>query len=321
MYRKLPIFLVVFIFVFLFAGPMPLYAAQDVANMSASVSVNSRFEMGIFPTSLDFPAKDPEQTTDIRETTLWCSSNNNNPWVVEIYNLSELTSGAYTISNDNFNWWGWSTGSGAWHAGTGKMSTTPFICYEAGMNEYITTTTVEIHLGFNVNIPANQPAGIYTSAMIVKMRDTSTFQEVEHTLNVTVEVNPKLTMSLSEANLYFGEVDPNSTTDTKALYLFCETNANSSWEVRISVISPLTSETYTIPNENFHWWGWATNGSGTWNPGTGYLDTSPQTFYNCGIDEVVTSSPIEITLQFNIGVPKTQAMGTYSTTMVLTMTE
>lgn len=314
------VFLGTLIFTLSFIRATAVYAAEDSANMSASVNVNSVFEMGVFPTSLDFPAVDPAATTATKEITLLCSTNNDNPWTLEIYDMAELSSGTFTIPNDNLNWWGWSAGSGTWHAGMATMSTMPFTFYEGGMNEYM-TSALEVHLSFNVDIPSNQEAGTYTTTIIVKMRDASTLEEIEATLNVSVEVNPRFTMSLSETNLNFGTVNPDVTTETKSLSLFYETNNNNPWEARISVVSPLTSETFTVPNENFNWWGWTTNGSGTWNAGSGHVDIIPHTFYYAGPDEAITSSPVEVTLQFNIKVPADQVAGAYATTLVITMTE
>jgi hypothetical protein len=82
---------------------------------------------------------------------------------------SELTSGTHTIPNDNFNWWGWATGSGTWNTGTSNMSTTPFTFYTAGPQDYITNPNVEIHLTFNIDIPQNQAAGTYSTTLVLTM--------------------------------------------------------------------------------------------------------------------------------------------------------
>jgi hypothetical protein len=145
--------------------------SQEIANMSASVSVNPVFSMDVFPTSMDFSSVDPGTTTETRELTLRCSTNNNNPWSLLLSDASELTSGAFTIPNNNFHWWGWSSGSGTWYAGTATMSTIPFTSYECGMDEYITVAPVEIHLTFNVDVPANQAAGTYTTTLVITMTE------------------------------------------------------------------------------------------------------------------------------------------------------
>ena len=140
-------------------------------NLTANVSVNPVFSFNVFPTSLDFTSADPGTTTGIKELTLWCSSNNNSAWSLQLSNLAELTSATFTIPNDNFNWWGWSEGSGAWHEGTTNLSTTPFTFYDCGLNEYITVNSVVIHLSFNVDIPGNQAAGSYSSTLVLTMTE------------------------------------------------------------------------------------------------------------------------------------------------------
>ena len=164
--------LVMFVFVlFLFLCLKTEYshAAQDISNMSATVGVNPVFGMTAFPLSLDFPLTDPGTTTEERQLTLWCSSNNGQPWSIQLSNLSELTSGSYTMPNDNFNWWGWSEGTGTWNVGTSNMSTTPFTFYDCSSDEYLTEADVVIHLSFNVDIPVNQMAGSYMSTLIITM--------------------------------------------------------------------------------------------------------------------------------------------------------
>ena len=147
------------------------YASQDIANMSASVSVNPVFGMGVFPTSMDFASVDPGTTTATTDLDVWCSTNASLPWTLQISDTAELTSGAFTVPNDNFHWWGWSPGSGTWYSGTAALSTTPFIFYECGLDEYITSAPVEIHLSFNVEVPANQAAGAYATTLVITMSE------------------------------------------------------------------------------------------------------------------------------------------------------
>jgi hypothetical protein len=88
------------------------------------------------------------------------------------------------------------------------------------------------------------------------------------------------------------------------------------------LVSELTSGTYTIPNENFHWRQKGTlNGSGTWYAGTGYLSTTSYNFYDSGPGEDITASPVELLLELDIAIPANQVAGTYATTLIFTMFE
>lgn len=164
LFGTLLLFIILF-FVYIETG----YAAQDIANMSTSVSVNSVFSMGVSPASLDFSSVDPGTTTAKKDIDVWCSTNGNVAWVLQISDTAELTSGAYTVPNENFHWWGWPSGRGTWYHGTGALSTTPFTFYECDLDEYITAAPVEVHLSFNIEVPATQAAGAYTSTLIITM--------------------------------------------------------------------------------------------------------------------------------------------------------
>ena len=299
-------------------------AAQQIGNMTTSVTVNSVFEMSTSSLTLDFGQVDPgpDSVTEMREISVFCETNNNNAWETSISTLSPLTSGIFTIPNENFHWWGWASGgSGTWNAGNGYLETVSHVFYTAGSEDYIISPPLGLTLQFNVAIPAGQAAGVYTTVMAIKMKDTLTLQEEEAIIDVTVEVNSEFNMSASESSIDFATIDPGLTTEAKSLYVFCNTNNNKPWNVNIKLVSELTSGTFTIPNENFHWWGWASNGEGTWDAGAGHLTTEPQTFYSAGLGEWITSSPVELTLQFNVDVPQNQVSGSYASTLVLTMTE
>lgn len=165
---------IIFVAVFtsFFAGIVEnVLASQQLENMQATVGVNAVFSISASPSSLDFGSVDPGTTTAPKDLYVACSTNNNNPWSVSISVLSELTSGTFTIPNNEFNWWGWTPGSGSWHAGTGYFSTTPFTFYDAGSDEYITSSPVELHLTFNIDVPSNQPAGTYATTIVLTMSE------------------------------------------------------------------------------------------------------------------------------------------------------
>ena len=147
------------------------FASQEVSNLDASVGVNPVFTISANPPTLNFGNVDPGITTEAKDLYVVCITNNNRPWSVSISITSELTSGTFTVPNDNFNWWGWATGSGTWNPGTGNLSTTPFAFYQAGSQDYITNPNVELHLTFNIDIPQNQAAGTYSTTLVLTMTE------------------------------------------------------------------------------------------------------------------------------------------------------
>jgi hypothetical protein len=170
MKARIVLFLLVSVFV-LVCSISDVFASQELSNLDASVGVNPVFTITASPSTLNFGNVDPGTTTEAKDLYVSCVTNNNKAWSVSMNIASELTSGVSTVPNENFNWWGWSNGSGTWNAGTGRMGTTPFVFYQAGARDYITSPNVELHLTFNVSIPQNQAAGTYSTTLILTMTE------------------------------------------------------------------------------------------------------------------------------------------------------
>lgn len=147
------------------------HGSDVLENMTASVGVNAVFDLQVMPASIDFSSVNPGVTTEAKDLTVWCSTNNNRAWCIMLSDSSELTAGSFTIPNSNFHWWGWPSGTGTWYEGTASMNTTPSTIYECGLDEYITPAPVELHLTFNVEVPQNQPAGTYTTTLMITMTE------------------------------------------------------------------------------------------------------------------------------------------------------
>jgi len=147
------------------------YASTEPANLDATVGVNPVFSITASPSSLDLGSVDPGETTPQKDVVLTCSTNNGTQWSVGINVTAELTCGSYTIPNEDFKWWGWTTGAGAVELGAGHLSATPFFFYEAHSTEYITAAPVEHHLTFCVEVPQGQAAGEYTTTLVFTMTE------------------------------------------------------------------------------------------------------------------------------------------------------
>jgi len=319
--KNLYIFLLI-IPILIFSLNIEVFAVDLTQPLDATVFVEQVFTMSATPLSIDFGSVDPDPDSSTETKTLFisCDTNNNNRWEMSIGLTSPLTSTIFVIPNQNFHWEGESSnGSGRWNTGTGHLDIVPQIFYSSGNNEFVTSSPVEFILRLRVDIPQSQAAGTYSTTMFVKMKDTSTSQEVITPLNVTLKVIPKFTMSASPSSLEFGQISPGQATGAKKLSISCSTNNNNPWSVSIHATSELASGVYTIPNENFYW-GEIETGYGE----TGYgrtMTTTPYTFYRSSIDEYITSSPVGLYLSFNINIPPRQPPGKYMTTLVLTMTE
>lgn len=309
----------------IFAISSVIFAADVIYPLEATVFVNQIFTMSATPLSIDFGSIDPAPseiiTTGEIDLSLSCETNNNNAWELSVWLTSPLTSGTFTIPNENFKWQGISANAtGTWNLGGEYLDTIPHTFYSAGNNELITPSPIELGLRLTVDIPLNQAAGTYATTLFVKMKDAETLEEIEISLDVSVEVSPVLIISVEPPGLDFGIVDPGTKTGSEDLTLECSANSNNPWNVRIHVVSELTSGIFTIPNENFYW---QSREAEEGQPGheEAAISAIPVIFYNCGPDEYITSSPVELLITFSIDVPPTQRAGTYITTLVMTITE
>jgi hypothetical protein len=332
MAKKISIFFIIITLIAI--GYTQVFAADREGPIEASVFVKQIFDLSVKPISLDFGEVESSAKA-IKSLTISCQTNNNNQWELSIVLQSPLTSGTFIIPNENFRWEKESSiGSGRWNVGRGYVDTTPYTFYSSGNDEYITPTgsPINFNLRFYVDVPMSQASGVYSTVMEVKMKDTITNQEVLAYLDVSVNVRARFALSVSSggggsvsggggygrlsvstSSLIFGKVEPGRTTERKELYITCSTNNNNPWSVSIHAISELTSESYTIPNDNFRWY----DSQGVVRS----MVTTPYTFYVSSPDEYITTLPVELCLGFEVNVPPTQPPGRYTTTLLLTMTE
>ena len=87
-------------------------AAETIENIIASVDVNPVFTMSTDVASLNFGQSGGGTTVGPRNVALDIESDHNNEWSVSVEAISPLTSGAFTIPNNNFRYSQVSGGSG-----------------------------------------------------------------------------------------------------------------------------------------------------------------------------------------------------------------
>jgi hypothetical protein len=132
-------------------------------------------------------------STAIKEFQLHVSNNHNNPWDITIKLLSPLTSGSYTIPNENFKYWGWG-GTGTWDLGPGHLETSPAGPFYTPLPSQLMIDYTGLTLQFVVeNIPAGQAAGLYTTSILVTMEDRATGEKIEQSVYVSIGIDSSLT--------------------------------------------------------------------------------------------------------------------------------
>ncbi|MBI2093654.1 MAG: hypothetical protein HYT88_02910 [Candidatus Omnitrophica bacterium] len=102
----------------------------------------------------------------------------------------------------------------------------------------------------------------------------------------------------------------------------CTSTNGRSWNLKISVLHPLTSGRDNIPLEAFQWQMVSTNGKGTipklyqFSP----FSLVPTLVYISHTDETAGSS-IQFNFKYELKIPESQAAGAYQTTIRFTLTE
>ncbi|MFC1478698.1 hypothetical protein ACFL57_04490 [Candidatus Margulisiibacteriota bacterium] len=109
------------------------------------------------------------------------------------------------------------------------------------------------------------------------------------------------------------------------LIVTCKSDQGSPWELKIHGTGDMSSGRYTFSLNNMKWFGTYTNGTGSYF----CRDAVSLTMSSSGglIYQSDTSGDIGLTsgtavyLQFGITIPEAQPEGTYTTSVVITMTE
>jgi hypothetical protein len=147
-----------------------VYAVSDSQIATAKVHVESVFEITLDRSDIDFESMRPGQikydipATGIKVTT---KCNTNNKWYLLINSLDEMRDGNKYINNNNFYWYGWTSGKGKWFGtGDNTMKITPVTVYEASELETINLPQgTDNFFKFKLEVPADQQPGNYESSI------------------------------------------------------------------------------------------------------------------------------------------------------------
>jgi len=146
-------------------------ASQQDTPLMATVSVRSVFKITLQATMLDFGTVDPGTKSSEKTIGISCVTNNNNAWSVSVNAESPFSSGEYEIPISQLKWKAAATAGTGQVTDSGETSLTPENFYMAGMDEYITETPVQLAFTMFVDVPGAQPAGTYSTVVIVTMHE------------------------------------------------------------------------------------------------------------------------------------------------------
>jgi len=102
----------------------------------------------------------------------------------------------------------------------------------------------------------------------------------------------------------------------------CRSTNEQAWNLKISVLGPLSSGAETIPLENFGWQLSRTSGNGTTVGTSQFTPFSlfPELVYMSGPNEASGAS-VRLQFRYRLKIPERQVSGSYNTTIRFTLTE
>lgn len=185
-------------------------------------------------------------------------------------------------------------------------------------------TDVELQFLYAVQVPDNQPAGIYTANIIYTGEEIGGVTRTR-TTPISVTVGSFFRLSVDRGSADFETMKPGQVKDNvprEGIIVTSKTNTGNPWYLKIANDNPLSSGPYVIPDSNLIWYGW-TDGKGTWyGNGNNAITLVPDLMYASGATEVNNlPDGTNNHLKFKLTIPSGQPGGKYLSNVVLTMTE
>ena len=148
--------------------------AEVVNDIDVHVRVNSKFELTVDRTFIDFESMEPgeiKQGVPDSGIRVSAKSNSGRPWFLTINNVRELSNGSDFISNDNFFWFGWKgrDARGIFYGEKAQVFTVaPALVYAPSIDEYNNlrkindkTEGTDVFVKFGLKVPFKQNSGDY----------------------------------------------------------------------------------------------------------------------------------------------------------------
>ncbi len=184
-------------------------------------------------------------------------------------------------------------------------------------------TDVELQFKYAIQVPDNQPAGIYT-ANIIHLGEEGAIS-ANRTTPISITVGSYFRLSVDRGSGDFETMKPGAVKDNvpaEGIIVTSKTNTGNPWYLKISNDNPLSSGPYVIPNSNLIWYGW-TDGVGTWyGTGNNPITFVPELMYASGANERNNlPDGTNNHLKFKLTIPSGQPGGKYLSNIKLTMTE
>jgi hypothetical protein len=143
-------------------------------------------------------------------------------------------------------------------------------------------------------------------------------------ITVSVLVQGSFNLVVNTDSFDFARLAPGQTGEmngTEGVAVTGTSSGGNPWYLMVSTVKPLTSGNNSIPNENFTWFG-TSEGKGAWYGNAEKSFAAPtNTAYVSSVDEADQVSKVVNKFKFRLRAPEDTKPGSYTTTVMFTMTE
>jgi len=149
-------------------------------------------------------------------------------------------------------------------------------------------------------------------------------EQVERDMFGAVTVNPIFAVSLDNADVNFGYVEPGKSVELKPDTYYnavtCNSNKGRAWYLKLSILGEVIGPTTNIPLDSFKWLVFKAIGDGAAVEGWQPLAETPLVAYtSAGRDN--TGEEVTIQFKYKLDLPGTAMAGNYRTKILYTMTD
>jgi hypothetical protein len=165
---------------------------------------------------------------------------------------------------------------------------------------------------------------IVSALLILTIAGPLEAEQTETDIYAAVVVNPVFNLTLDNADINFGYVEPGKSVELKADTYYnvvtCNSNKGKRWYLKLSILGEIAGPTPSISPSSFEWMVFRYEGAGAAAEGWKPFGAEPQVAYQSGGPDDAGG---DVTLQFKyrINLPGDALAGYYRVKVLYTMTD
>lgn len=150
-------------------------------------------------------------------------------------------------------------------------------------------------------------------------------EQIERDMYATVSVNPIFTLSLDNAVVNFGYVEPGKPVELKETTYYnsvtCNANKGKTWYLKVSIMGEIEGPTVSVPLSALKCKVYSSTGDGVFQQDSWLgLTGNPQVIYTSGSQDN-TGEDVIIKFKYRLELPDTATAGNYRAKLLYTMTD